>query len=95
LKRAERDDEAEIEYLSSFRSSEPFAIIWGVPLGKLPDGAEKLLLAWEPSEDASGRRFVLMADGMTTDYVREDEFEQLPRAKPAGGPSAPPERGKP
>ena len=64
----------------SYRDGEPFVILWGVDLARLPDGAG-VLLAWEAKGDADGSRCVLMADGETTKVVTATEFEKLPKAR--------------
>jgi hypothetical protein len=65
----------------SQRDGEPFVILWGVDLTQLPEHGAGLLLAWEQTADKGGARCVLMADGMTTKVVSDDEFNKLPRAK--------------
>jgi hypothetical protein len=65
----------------SHRDGQPFVILWGVDLTRLPEGGAGLLLAWEQTADKGGARCVLMADGKTTKVVSDDEFNKLPRAK--------------
>lgn len=64
--------------LTSARDNEPFEIVWGVDLGKLPDGGSGMRLAWEKTAAADGSRCVLMADGKTAKAVTAAEFEALP-----------------
>jgi len=69
-----------INVCRSQRDGQAFVIIWGVNLTRLPEGGVSMLLAWEQTADKSGARCVLMADGVTTRFVSEDEFKKLPRA---------------
>ena len=80
LKAVEKEDDEDVEYLSSVRTDEPFVIVWGVDPAQLPGGGAKMLLAWEASADDMGGRFVQMADCKTSTYVKDEEFERLPRA---------------
>ena len=68
--------------LRSQRDGRPFVILWGVDLAALPGGGSGMLLAWEETADATGRRCVLMADGVTARVVSAEEFDRLPRAGP-------------
>src|SRR5262245_42893931 len=63
--------------LTSARDNQPFVIVWGVDLGKLPDQGAGRLLAWEKSGAADGSRCVLLADGKTAKVVPAAEFDAL------------------
>jgi hypothetical protein len=75
---------AEAGEWKSNRDGQPFVIVWGVDLDKLPDGGVGLALAWEQTCGPDGSRCVLMADGKTAKVVSAAEFEALPKAKGGG-----------
>ncbi|HEY7313653.1 MAG TPA: hypothetical protein VH643_30155 [Gemmataceae bacterium] len=77
----EEDFQNVLDIWLSHRDGEPFVILWGVDLTRLPEGGAGLLLAWEQTADKDGARCVLMADGTTTKVISDDEFNKLPRAK--------------
>lgn len=76
---------AEAGEWNSNRDGQPFVIVWGVDLDKLPNGGSGLALAWEQTPAADGSRCVLLADGKTAKVVTAAEFEMLPKAKAVGG----------
>jgi hypothetical protein len=78
-----------IDVCRSQRNGEPFVILWGVDLTALPGGGVGMLLAWEQTADKNGTRCVLMADGMTTKVVSDEEFYKLPPAQREGTRRAP------
>ncbi|MER3416478.1 MAG: hypothetical protein C4297_09740 [Gemmataceae bacterium] len=63
------------------RDNQPYEIIWGVDVTRLPSGGRHLLLAWEKTPDADGGRCVLMADCTTVSYMTAQEFATAPRAQ--------------
>lgn len=63
----------------SHRDDQPFTILWGIDLRRLPDGADRVL-AWE-QKGIKGTQCVLMADGKTAKVVSAEDFAKLPRAK--------------
>jgi hypothetical protein len=68
--------------ITSARDNDPFVIVWGVDLAKVPDGGGGLLLAWEKTGAPDGSRCVLLADGRTAKVVPAAEFQALPKATP-------------
>lgn len=68
---------------TSDRDDQPFEIVWGVDLNKLPNGGTGHRLAWEKVGAADGTRCVLLADGRTAKVMTATEFAGLP----AGGPA--------
>jgi hypothetical protein len=84
LGEADSRDYEEIDCLNSARDEQPFVVVWGVrPSDAAEDGA-KARLAWEASNDDLGGRFVLLADSKTVQYLTQEEFALLARAKPDG-----------
>jgi len=67
--------------LSSPRDKQPYEVVWGVDAGKLQTPSTETLLAWEQTADADGGRCVLMADCQSAKYVKDEEFQKLPKAK--------------
>ena len=84
------DFTAEAGDWKSQRDNEPFVIVWGVDLGKLPGGGAGLALAWEKTGDKDGSRCVLLADGKTAKVVTAAEFDTLPKATAEAAPTTPP-----
>jgi hypothetical protein len=78
------DFEELLDVWRSHRDDQPFEIVWGVDLTRLPDGGTGRRLAWEKTGAADGSRCVLLADGKTAKVVAPPEFEALPTAAPAG-----------
>lgn len=60
--------------LQSPRDQQPYEIVWGVDLTRLPDGGAGILLAWEKTGDKEGGRCVLLGNGQPG-YVTAKEFE--------------------
>ena len=66
----------------SARDNQPFEIVWGVDLAKLPNGGTGYRLAWEKTGAADGSRCVLLADAKTARVATAAEFAALPAAEP-------------
>jgi hypothetical protein len=67
------------EELKSPRTGEEFVILWGTPLSLSPEKDAGALLAFEPTPDGEGKRYVLLGDNQTR-QVTEEQFQRLRHA---------------